>query len=55
LYLDLDSVTLWIRIRIGNSDTGMGTGSRGKKIKKIKLKNGRFSHIFLIFTTESKK
>jgi hypothetical protein len=31
--LDPDSVTSWIRIRIGNPDPG--SGSRGKKIKKF--------------------
>jgi hypothetical protein len=31
--LDPDSVTLWIRIRIGNPDAG--SVSRGKKIKKF--------------------
>jgi hypothetical protein len=35
--LDPDSVTLWIRIRIGNTDPG--SGSRGKKIKKFQWKN----------------
>jgi hypothetical protein len=35
--LATDSVTLWIRIRIGNPDPG--SGSRGKKIKKFQWKN----------------
>jgi hypothetical protein len=42
--LDPDSVTLWIRIRIGNPDPG--SGSRGKKVKKFQWKNALFS-IFL--------
>jgi hypothetical protein len=37
---DPDSVTLWIRIRIGNPDPG--SGSRGKKIK---LKNALLSYL----------
>jgi hypothetical protein len=32
--LDPDSMTLWIRIQIGNPDPGCG--SRGKKMKKNK-------------------
>jgi hypothetical protein len=39
--LDPDSVTLWIRIRIGNPDPG--SGSRGKKVKKFRWKNPLFS------------
>jgi hypothetical protein len=35
--VDPYSVTLWIRIRIGNPDTG--SESRGKKIKKFQWKN----------------
>jgi hypothetical protein len=38
--LDPDSVTLRIRIRIGNPDSG--SGSRGKKIKKFQWKNTLF-------------
>jgi hypothetical protein len=36
-----DSVTLWIRIRIGNPDPR--SGSRGKKVKKFQWKNALFS------------
>jgi hypothetical protein len=43
---DPDSVTLWIRIRIGNLDPG--SGSRGKKIKKFQGKNALFNYFFLI-------
>jgi hypothetical protein len=38
-----DSVTLWIRIRIGNSDPA--SGSRAKKIKKFQWKNALFSYL----------
>jgi hypothetical protein len=38
--LDPDSVTLWIRIRIGNLDPGSG----GKKIKKFQWKKALFSY-----------
>jgi hypothetical protein len=41
--VDPDSVTLWIRIRIGNPDPG--SGSRGKKIKNFSGK----MHILVIF------
>jgi hypothetical protein len=34
--LDPDSVTLWIRIRIGNTDPG--SASRDKKVKKFQWK-----------------
>jgi hypothetical protein len=40
--VDPDSVTLWIRIRIGNPDPG--SVSRGKKIKKFQCKNALFSY-----------
>jgi hypothetical protein len=40
--LDPDSVTLWIRIHIGNPDPG--SGSRGKKVKKFQWKNALFSY-----------
>jgi hypothetical protein len=47
--LDPDSVTLWIRIRIGNSDPDQywksGSGSRGKKMKKFQWKNALFSYL----------
>jgi hypothetical protein len=33
---DPDSVTLWIRIRIGNPEPG--SGSRGKKVRKFQWK-----------------
>jgi hypothetical protein len=42
--LDPVSVTLWIRIRIGNPDAG--SGSRGKKVKKFQWKNALFSYFF---------
>jgi hypothetical protein len=42
--LDPDSVTLWIRIRMGNPDPG----SSGKKIKKFQWKNGLFNYFLKI-------
>jgi hypothetical protein len=45
--VDPDSVTLWIRIRIGNPDPG----SRGKKVKKFQWKNALFSYFKIFFTT----
>jgi hypothetical protein len=46
--LDPDSVTLCIRIRIGNPDPG--SGSRGKKVKKFQWKNALLviTPVFLI-------
>jgi hypothetical protein len=49
--VDPDSVTMWIRIRIGNPDPG--SGSRGKKIKKSQWKNALFSSFFFNFTTKN--
>jgi hypothetical protein len=48
--LALDSVTLWIRIHIGNPDPG--SGSRGKKIKEFQWKNALFSYFLKSFTTK---
>jgi hypothetical protein len=53
ILLDLDSVTLCIRIRIGNPDSGYGD----KKIKKIEWKIVLLSFFSSssIFTAEIKK
>jgi hypothetical protein len=40
-------VTLWIRIRIGNPD--LGSGSRGKKVKKFQWKNALFRYFLKKF------
>jgi hypothetical protein len=43
--VDPDSVTLWIRIRIGNPDPGSGD----KKIKKFQWKRCTFKLFFFKF------
>jgi hypothetical protein len=39
--LDPDSVTLWIRIRIGNPDPD----PRARKLRNFRVKNAHFSYL----------
>jgi hypothetical protein len=48
--VDQDSMTLWIRICVGNADPG--SQSRGKKVKKFQWKNALFSIFKKNFTTK---